>query len=402
MVLIGVVGKPNTGKSTFFSAITLIAVPIENRPFTTIKPNRGIGYLRAPCVCKELGVDDEPANSVCINGIRLIPVEIIDCAGLIPDSWRGRGLGNYFLDEIRKADALIHIVDSSGATDEEGRSCKPGTRDPLEDVAFLEREIAMWLVQILQKDWKKISQRVEMAHENLVDHLSDRLSGLTIKTIHISEAILKAELDATKPTFWSDDDLIRFALQLQKSAKPMIIAANKIDLPCAEDNISRLREKGNIVYPCCAEAELVLRRAAERRLIDYTPGDANFTITESTTLTEEQKKALEVIREKILMKWGTTGVQETINASFFKLLKMITVYPVENIEKLSDHNGRVLPDVHLVPYGTNVKQFAYMIHSDLGSGFLYAVEARSRRRLGEDYILKDRDVVRIVSTKGIR
>lgn len=400
MVLIGIVGKPNTGKSTFFSAATLITVPIENRPFTTIKSNRGIGYLRAPCVCRELDVEDEPLNSACVNGIRLIPVELIDCAGLIPDSWKGRGLGNYFLDEIRKADALIHVVDASGATDEEGRPCRPGMRNPLDDITFLEREIAMWLVQILQKDWKKINQMVETTHENLVDLLSDRLSGLAIKATHISEAIAKAELDPGKPTKWSDEDLVHFTLQLQRIAKPMIIAANKIDLPYAEDNIPRLREKGYSIYPCCAEAELVLRRAAEKRLIDYTPGDSSFTVQEPSTLTDEQKKALNVIRDKILMKWGTTGFQETINASFFKLLQMITVYPVENAEKFSDHNGRVLPDVYLVPYGTNVKQFAYMIHSDLGSGFLYAVDARSKRRLGEDYILKDRDVIRIVSAKS--
>lgn len=402
MVQVGIVGKPNTGKSTFFSAATLITVPIENRPFTTIKPNRGIGYLRTPCVCRELGVKDEPVNSACVNGIRLIPVELIDCAGLIQDSWKGKGLGNYFLDEIRKADALIHIVDAAGATDEEGRPCNPGTRDPLDDVTFLEREIAMWLVQILQKDWKKISQRVETIHENLVDLMCDRLSGLAIKNIHISEAVSKAELDAAKPSQWSDDDLLRLSSQLQRIAKPMIIAANKIDLPNAEENIIRLRDKGKMVYPCSAEAELVLRRASERRLIEYTPGDSDFTLPGASTLNEVQKKALDVIKEKILMKWSTTGVQETINASFFNLLQMITVYPVENVEKFSDHNDRVLPDVFLVPNGTSVKQFAYVIHSDLGSGFLYAVDARSKKRLGEDYILKDRDVIKIVSTKGRR
>lgn len=401
-MLVGIVGKPNTGKSTFFSAATLITVPIENRPFTTIKPNRGVGYLRAPCVCGELGVKDEPANSACVDGVRLIPVELIDCAGLVPDSWKGRGLGNYFLDEIRKADALIHIVDAAGATDEEGRPCRPGTRDPVEDVKFLEREIAMWLVQIFQKDWRKISQRVEMARESLVDLMSEKLSGLAIRDTHITEAVAKAELDSSRPTRWSDDDLVRFAFQLQRVAKPMIIAANKIDLPHAEGNIARLRERGDVVYPCCAEAELVLRRAAERRLIDYRPGDSNFTIPESTALTEEQERALNVIRDRILMRWGTTGVQEAINASFFRLLQLVTAYPVENAEKFSDHDGRVLPDVYLVPYGTNAKQFAYMIHSDLGSGFLYAVDARSKRRLGEDYVLKDGDVIKIVSAKGRR
>lgn len=400
MTLAGIVGKPNVGKSTFFSAATLIPVPIENRPFTTIKPNRGIGYLRARCVCRELGVTDEPSNSACVDGIRLIPVELIDCAGLIPDSWKGRGLGNYFLDEVRKADALIHIVDAAGATDEEGRPCRPGTRDPLEDVKFLEREIAMWLVQILQKDWRKIAQRRELTHEDFADLLDERLSGLAIRREHIMEAVDKAGLDADKPSQWGDEDVLRFAFQLQKAAKPMIVAANKVDLPYADENIARLREAGNIVYPCCAEAELVLRRAAEKKLLSYTPGDSGFTVLKPDALSGEQERALGIIRDKILGKWGTTGVQEVINAAYFKLLRMITVYPVENVDRLSDHNGRVLPDVFLVPDGTTAKGFAYIIHSDLGLGFLYAVDARSKRRLGEDYVLKDRDVIKIVSAKS--
>jgi len=400
MTLAGIVGKPNTGKSTFFSAATLIPVPIENRPFTTIKPNRGIGYLRAKCVCRELGVTDEPSNSACVDSIRLVPVELIDCAGLIQDSWKGRGLGNYFLDEVRKADALIHIVDAAGATDEEGRPCRSGTRDPLEDVKFLEREIAMWLVQILQKDWRKITQRGELAHEDFVDLLGERLSGLAIRREHIMEAVDKAALDADNPSQWSDEDVLRFAVQLQKAAKPMIIAANKVDLPYAEENIARLREVGNIVYPCCAEAELVLRRAAEKKLLSYTPGDSDFTVIEPSALSSEQDKALNIIRDKILGKWGTTGVQEVINAAYFKLLRMITAYPVENVDRFSDHNGRVLPDVFLVPDGTTARGFAYIIHSDLGSGFLYAVDARSKKRLGEDYVLKDRDIVKIVSAKS--
>jgi ribosome-binding ATPase YchF (GTP1/OBG family) len=236
----------------------------------------------------------------------------------------------------------------------------------------------------------------------LVDLISDKLSGLAITRAQVAGAISAVEIDVSNPTKWTDDDLTWFAFQLQKSAKPMIIAANKIDLPHAEDNIHRLRARGDLVYPCCAEAELVLRKAAEKRWIDYTPGDSNFNILELSVLTQGQKRALNIIREKILMKWGTTGVQDVINASFFKVLQMISVYPVENVEAFSDHDGRVLPDVFLVPYGTNAKQFAYMIHSDLGSGFLYAVDARSKRRLGEDYLLKDRDVVKIVSTKGRR
>ena len=400
-MLTGVVGKPNVGKSTFFSGATLLHVPIENRPFTTIKPNHGIAYIRTPCVHPELGVTDDPNNSLCINGTRLIPVELIDCAGLVPESWKGRGLGNYFLDEVRKADALIHVVDAAGATDEEGRQCPPGTRDPLKDVEFLDREMSMWFNQILQKDWRRIAQTVELTHSNLIDPLTERLSGLAIRKDHIAEAIEEADLDPEMPTRWSEEDLLRFAHRLRRISKPMLIAANKIDLPHAEVNVKRLRDAGLKVVPCSAEAELILRRAAEKKLIDYTPGDSTFEII-SESMTPEQRRALTLIKDRILSRWGTTGVQDAINAAYFDLLNMITVYPVENAERYTDHNGRVLPDVFLTPKGTTAREFAYLIHSDLGEGFIYALDARTKMRIGEEYLLKDRDVIRIVSAKGRR
>ncbi|KPV64232.1 MAG: translation-associated GTPase [Candidatus Bathyarchaeota archaeon BA2] len=397
--MVGIVGKPNTGKSTFFSAATLVPVEIASYPFTTIKPNRGIGYLRTPCVCKEFDVKDNPKNSICLDGIRLVPVELIDCAGLVPGAWQGRGLGNQFLDEIRKADALIHIVDAAGTTDSEGKMCKPGTHDPVEDVKFLETEMTMWLTQMLKRDWPKTARTAESGKEDLISILETRLSGLAIRRNHIIEALRKTGLNAEKPTFWSDDDLIRLLDELRKISKPMLIAANKIDIPTAEENAEKLKELGYMVIPCCAEAELALRRAAEKKLIDYRPGDCSFTIMKPEELTDAQSKALKVVQEGILQKFGSTGVQEAINTAFFKLLNMIVVYPVEDLEHLSDHNGRVLPDAYVVPYGTTARQLAYTIHTELGESFIYAIEAHEKKRIGEDHVLKDRDVISIVSAK---
>jgi len=397
--LLGIVGKPNTGKSTFFSAATLAPAEIANYPFTTIKPNRGVGYIRAPCVCKEFNVKDNPQNSLCMDGIRLVPVELIDCAGLVPGAWQGRGLGNQFLDEIRKADALIHIVDAAGATDTEGRLVKPGSQDPLEDARFLEVEITMWLAQILRRDWPKLARTVESGTTDLFSLLEERLSGLAIKRAQIFEAVRKADLSAEKPTAWSEEDLLKFLDVLRRVAKPMLIAGNKIDLEPAEDNVERLKTLNYTVIPCCSEAELALRRAAEKGWIDYKPGDCNFNVLRPEVLTEDQKGALQTIREKILQRFGTTGVQEAINAAYFQLLSMIVVYPVEDVEKLSDHKGNVLPDAYVVPYGTTARQLAYIIHTELGEGFIYAVEAREKKRIGENHVLKDRDVISIVSAK---
>jgi ribosome-binding ATPase YchF (GTP1/OBG family) len=397
--LLGVVGKPNTGKSTFFSAATLVAAEIANYPFTTIKPNRGVGYVRTPCVHEEFNVKDNPKNSLCLDGVRLVPVELIDIAGIVPGAWEGRGLGNQFLDEIRRADALIHVVDASGGTDCEGRSCKPGEHDPLEDVQFLEREITMWMVTILKKDWAKIARTAEADKKGIAAPLEERLTGLSIKRQSVGEAIKRANLNVDKPTAWTDEDFYRFVDHLRRISKPMLIVANKIDLPTAEANLERMKKLNYMVIPCSAEAELALRRAAEKGLISYKPGDCNFKITQPEKLSPGQIKALDSVREKVLLKNGSTGVQEAMNMAYFKLLSMITVYPVEDLEHLSDHNARVLPDTYLVPYGTTARQFAYIIHTELGESFLYAVDARDKRRIGEDAVLKDRDVISIVSTK---
>lgn len=396
--LVGIVGKPNVGKSTFFSAATMVAVPIAAYPFTTIKPNRGVGYVRVNCVCKEFGVKDEPVNSVCRDGVRLIPVELVDCAGLVPDAWQGRGLGNQFLDEIRTADALIHIVDASGGTDLEGKICELGAHDPLEDVRFLDKELDMWLVRILGRDWEKITRKGRVARDELVKDLAERLSGLAIGQEYIDVALKESGLKPEGVSSWSDEDLVALIHRIRLLSKPMIITANKIDLPQARENLTQLATSGYKIMPCSAEAELALRRSREKNITDYDAGDSNFKILNPQVLTQEQLRALERIENEILAAYGSTGVQESINFAFLNLLGMVVVYPVENVENLTDHKGRVLPDAYLVPPQTTAREFANMIHSDLGRGFLYAIEARSKKRVGENYIVNDRDVLSIVST----
>ncbi|MBS7658007.1 MAG: redox-regulated ATPase YchF [Candidatus Bathyarchaeia archaeon] len=397
--LVGIVGKPNVGKSTFFSAATLIPVPIANYPFTTIKPNRGVGYVRVKCVCQEFGVKDNPVNSICINGERFIPVELIDCAGLVPDAWKGRGLGNQFLDEIRQANALIHVIDASGGTDEEGRICELGSHNPLNDVQFLEKEIDMWLFQIISRDWSKISKSVETTKIDLSLELAKRLSGLGIKKEQINEALKKCNLNPKEPNKWSENSLLNFIHELRVLTKPMLLAANKADLPTAASNIENIKKQGYLTIPCSAEAELALRKAAEKNFIKYLPGNSDFEVLNENALQQKQKEALNFIKEKVLKVWGSTGVQEAINAAFFKLLKMNVVYPVEDPERLTDKKGNVLPDAYLVPYGTTAKEFAGIIHSELEESFIYAIEVRSKRRVGEDYILKNNDVISIISSR---
>jgi ribosome-binding ATPase YchF (GTP1/OBG family) len=397
---VGLVGKANVGKSTFFGAATLKPVEIAAFPFTTIKADRGIAYIRAACVCKELEVEDNPVNSACVDGTRLIPVDIIDTPGLIPGAHQGKGLGNQFLDEVRRADALIVVADASGCTDISGHVCDPMTHDPIEDVTMFEEEFDLWLNSLILKDWDKVTRTAQSKKESLERHLEEKLTGLGINRSQIKEATIAANLDPYKASQWKPEEIRNFVTKLRKTSKPLIVAANKADRDGAEINIGRLKKAGYEVIPTCAEAELALRRATEAGLVEYTPGDNNFKIKNPDKLNEAQLKALERIRDKVFEKWGSTGLQDALNKSFFKLLNMVIVYPVEDSDKLTNHQGQVLPDCYLVPRGTTAKQFAGEIHSDLQEGFLFAVDARSKKRLGDSYILEDNDIIQIVSAKG--
>ena len=391
---VGIVGKPNAGKSTFFSAATLTMVPIANYPFTTIKPNHGISYLRAKCVCKDLGIVDNPRNSKCIDGERFIPIDLIDVPGLVPGASEGKGLGNQFLDDLRKADALIHVIDASGSTDSEGKLVTSGSHDPVEDVSFLENELRLWMLKVLGKDWEKSAKKTELAGEDSAALVAERLSGLGVARNQAEDAIRKATLSA-KPSRWTHEDLVKLVDLIRKDAKPLLLAANKIDLLTSGTNVDRLKGTGVLTIPVSAEAELALRRAAEKHLIDYKPGDPDFRV--SGIVSAEQKDALDMIKEKVLKPVGSTGVQSCINSAFLDLLHMIVVFPVENPEKFSDHSGNVLPDAYLVPSGTTLKQLALKIHTEIGEQMLYGINARTGMRLSDNYVLKPQDIVSIVS-----
>jgi len=397
--LAGVVGKTNVGKSTFFAAATMAPVEIGNRPFVTLEPNIGIGYVRVKCAHTELGLPRcDPAKGYCVNGWRFVPVKLADMPGLIPGAHKGRGLGNQFLDKIRQADAILLVVDAAGATDADGNPVPPGTYDPVEEVRFLERELDEWIYSIIRRDWDKFALRVSTTGESVAEALARRLSGLSVRREHVERALENAGLVGKKLTSWGQDDLRLFATEIRRS-KPIVVAANKADIPEAEDNIKRMRrELEHPIVPASALAELVLRKAARAGYIRYIPGDSDFEIVDDSRLSSKQKRGLEYIRENVLKKWGSTGVQQAINKVFLEALNMVVVYPVEDASKYTDGRGRVLPDAYLVPRGTTARELAYMVHTDLGRTFLYAINAKTRMRVGEDYVLQDGDVIKVVAT----
>jgi ribosome-binding ATPase YchF (GTP1/OBG family) len=394
-MLIGLVGKPSAGKSTFFKAATLAEVEIASYPFTTIKPNHGVGYVSVDCVDTEFRVNCKPAHGFCVKGKRFVPVELLDVAGLVPGASEGKGLGNKFLDDLRAADVFVHILDVSGTTNQEGKPAE--NSDPARDVMFLENELNKWFYNILIKVWKTFARKTEQEEENFAEAVAKQFSGLKVTEDQVKIVLSKLRLPE-KPSSWSEDHLFWFASELRQESKPTIIAANKIDLEKSFANYELLKMKfpGLKIIPCSADSELALREAAKANLIEYVPGEKDFKIVGE--LTRKQKEALEKIKEDVLDKMPTgTGVQEILNYVVFDLLNNIAVFPVDSANKLTDSKGNILPDCFLLPESSTAHDFAYFLHTDFGDNFIKAIDAKTKMALGKSYVLKNRDVLEIVT-----
>ncbi len=398
-MLIGLVGKTNVGKSTFYKAATLAEVEISNRPFVTIKPNKGTAYVKIECADKEFNVQCDPRFGFCLNHFRFVPFELMDVAGLIEGAHEGHGLGNQFLDDLRQADVFIQVIDVSGSTDEKGETVKPLSYDPIKDIKFLENEIDMWYYQIIKKGWTRFAKQIQQENLDIKRALAKQLSGLKVTEEHVQDIIKELKL-VHNPEDWSDEDLKELASKLRKKTKPMIIAANKIDIEGALFNYDKIKEefKDYKIIPCSAESELALREAAKKKLIDYVPGDSDFKILKKDKLSEKQLKALEFIKENILKKFGSTGVQEILNYSLFDLLKYIAIFP-GGVNKLADSDGNILPDCFLMPLGITALDFAYKLHTDIGDNFIKAIDVKTKRIIGKEQKLKNRDVIEIMTRK---
>ncbi|MFB6157010.1 MAG: redox-regulated ATPase YchF [Haloferacaceae archaeon] len=391
MLSVALAGKPNAGKSTFFRAATMADVDVGNYPFTTIDPNRGVTYARTRCPC--LDRDERCGDERCRAGKRYVPVELLDVAGLVPGAHEGRGLGNQFLDALTDADVVLHVVDASGATDEEGEPVEVGEHDPVEDVDFVEREMDLWLADIVDRNWESVVRKSRSPDFDIDDALAEMLTGFGASPAEVAASLRALDYPAD-PGKWTDDDREALAEDVRARTKPILVVANKADA-APEGNLERLLDLDRPVVPATADGELALRRAAENGLVDYDPGDDGFDVT--ADLSDAQREGLERVRD-VMERYGGTGVVGAVNAAVYDVLDHVTVYPVENETRWTDGQGAVLPDAHLLPRGSTPEDLAYAVHSDIGEGYLHAVDARSARRISDEYELEEGDVIKIVST----
>ncbi|HEX2065704.1 MAG TPA: YchF-related putative GTPase, partial [Candidatus Thermoplasmatota archaeon] len=383
------------GKSTFFAAATLAPAAIGNYPFTTIQPNHGVGFVRVADPGAELGVASTPRSGRVEGGVRYVPVDLVDVAGLVPGAHQGRGLGNRFLADLGQADALLHIVDASGGTDAEGNVVAPGSHDPLEDIRFLETELDRWIAGLLGEDWDRLAKRVQMEGRKLESAIAEKLLGIGINETLALKGLREAGLAGKRPTELDAAAVDALAQAVRRASKPVVVVLNKADA-APPGQLARLKAAvhGPVVV-ASAQGELALAKGAQAGLLDYAPGAAAFT--PRATLSEAQRKGLDYIRAHVLGPLGSTGVAQALEAAVFGLLQRVPVFPVEDETALTDKEGRVLPDCHLVAPGTTARQLAYRVHTDLGDHFIRAIDCRTRRAIGADHALKAGDVVKIVA-----
>jgi len=392
MLSVALAGKPNAGKSTFYKAATMADVDIGNYPFTTIDPNRGVTHVRTDCPC--LDREQRCGNENCRAGKRYVPVELLDVAGLVPGAHEGKGLGNQFLDALSNADVVLNVVDASGGTNAEGEPVETGSYDPTRDVEFVEREMDLWLAGILSDNWETVTRQSRSPEFDIDNALTEVLTGVGGTAADVARVLRNVEYPDA-PQAWEDDHREMLAETLRRETKPIVVVANKADI-APESNIDALREAaGGPVVPCTAEGELALRTASEGGVIDYDPGDVEFEIRGK--LSETQADGLEQIHE-VMGAFGGTGVQSALDSAVYGRLDQITAYPVQNETRWTDGQETVLPDAFLLDTGATPRDLAYAVHSDIGEGYLHAVDARADRRISEEHELTEGDVVKIVST----
>ncbi len=370
-------------------------VPEGAYPFTTIDPSVGEAYVRVKCAAPEFDETCTPSVGYCDDGTRFVPTKLVDVAGLIPGAHEGAGLGNQFLSDLNETDVLVHVVDFSGETDIEGEPTEG--HDPRDDIDFLETELDQWYLSVLGKGIERYETGYTTEDDDIEEELAEQMSAFRITEDEIKRLIRRVDI-GFEPDEWDADDRLELAREIRRETKPMVIAANKMDTPEAQENYAEITSDPEYehltIVPASAHAEKALKSAADSGVVEYTPGAGGFQIIDDVS--GSQEAGLEQIRD-FVDEYGATGVQDALEAALFDVLGVIPVFP-GGANGLGNERGEVLPDCYLLPPNSTAEDFAYSLHSDIGEGFLHAIDCRSNRQRGASYDLDERDVLEVVTT----
>lgn len=385
--LIGIVGKPSSGKSTTLNSLTDASAQVGAFPFTTIEPNKATGYLQVDCACGRVGKESlcKPNYGWCSQGKRHIPIMLLDVAGLVPGAHSGRGLGNKFLDDLRHADALIHVVDVSGTTDAEGKNTRG--YDPLYDIEWLQDEIRLWIEGNLEKRWGSIVRRHTATKSSIVDTLQAQFGGYGSHAPMIQRALQR--INGLPPLEqWDKEWITKVVKSFMLEKFPTVLALNKIDHPDADKNVSKIMLK----YPntkavlTSAVTEVFLRKLSKQGFVKYEEGTEFIDTYEDDPehlkpLDDKLLQRIENIRDLVLYRFGSTGVVQVLQAAA-GALDLIPVYTVKNIQTFTGGSGgNIFRDCFLVKKGTPVGKVARYI---MGEVTIAAIETVGGIRVSED------------------
>ncbi len=204
---IGIVGLPNVGKSTLFSAITKKQVDCANYPFCTIDPN--VGVVEVPDArLQALAKLDASAKTVPTI------IEFVDIAGLVKGASEGQGLGNQFLANIRETDAIAQVV---RAFDDMNVLHVDGNINPLRDAETINTELALADLEVLTKRASNVEKQLR--------------SGSTKALTQEKEVLEKAHTLLDKGTMlreseWTEEELSFLRGLHLLTMKPMLYVVN--------------------------------------------------------------------------------------------------------------------------------------------------------------------------------
>ena len=326
-----------------------------------------------------------------------MPIELLDVAGLVPGAHQGKGLGNKFLDDLRHADALIHVVDASGTVDAEGKETRG--YDPSVDIAWLRSEVVAWVLGNLMQKWGSIRRRHMAIKATATETLQNQFSGYGANATVVNRTLDKLAIKEPLED-WSNETIETVVNAFIDEKFPTVIALNKIDHPDADKNISKIAKMRdpNTIVLCSAISEIFLRKMAKQGYIKYLEGSEFIDTKEDLIeqgdptggglkdLDEKNRNRIENLKDMVLYRFGSTGVVQVLSKAA-ELLGLVPVFPVRNTSTFSSgasESRAVFRDCVLVKKGSTVGDVAKKVMGDAPIAY---VEGIGNVRVSEDDIV---------------